>query len=365
MIICFWLRIIFVLKMADVLIIYASFGQGHKQAGLALSESVGAPCYDLLDFCPTVLKKLYSLSYIIITQHFHFLWRFLFFCTKKKCFCFCLDKIHRIIFSGFIKYLNENKPKVIITTHFFPPSLIAQVKSKLGIKVVSVITDLRVHPLWVNDYVDYYFVATSITEEDLIGLGVAKEKVISGFVPLRKGFLQDIAPEAAGEKFGLKMRRSVLFVSSIRGRFPYLKESINELLKDFNIFLIYGKNKKLKKFLEEFNSPNIKAFYFYKQIWELMSASFCLVTKPGGLTVFEGIYKKKAFIFTHYIPGHEKDNMDLLIEAGVAKFVTNKPELLEALNYFKEKYKDLRDYPFKVRDISIPLSNLIEEVINA
>ena len=351
--------------MSDILIVYASFGQGHKQAGLALRESLGAHCLDLLDFCPAFLKKLYSLSYIIITQNFHFLWKLLFFCTKKKYFCACLDKIHRIIFSGFISYLKKNKPKVIITTHFFPPSLVTQVKNELGIKVISVITDLRVHPLWVNNCIDYYFAATAVTEKDLINLGVSKEKIFSGFVPLRKGFLQSTSLKTVNEKFGLKMRPSVLFVSSIRGKFPYLKESINKILEDFNIFLIYGKNKKLKKFLDRLNSPNIKLFDFHKQIWELMSASFCLVTKPGGLTVFEGIYKKKAFIFTHYIPGHEKENMDLLIETGVAKFVSNKFELLEALNYFKEKYNDFKNYPFEVKDMSVPLNRLIKDLTNA
>ena len=35
------------------------------------------------------------------------------------------------------------------------------------------------------------------------------------------------------------------------------------------------------------------------------------------MTVFEGIYKTTPFVFTHYIPGQEKQNMDLLVEKGV------------------------------------------------
>ena len=188
---------------------------------------------------------------------------------------------------------------------------------------------------------------------------------LPGFVPLREGFLKAIPLESLRKKFYLGPRPSLIFVSSSRGRFPYLKKSIQILLKDFNIFFIYGRNLKLKKHLEKLNSPHIRLFSFYDKIWELIYASSLIVSKPGGMTIFEGLYKKKPFVFTHYIPGQEKGNMKLLIKEGIAKFVRGRKQLVKAIYYFNQISNKLRDnYPLEVKDIRKPLSSLIEKWSN-
>ena len=86
--------------------------------------------------------------------------------------------------------------------------------------------------------------------------------------------------------------------------------------------------------------------------WELFFLSSVIITKPGGLTVFEGIFMRKPFIFSHYIPGQEKGNMDVLIGNDVARFARNADELLDAVDYFKEKSTALMgDYPLRIGDI--------------
>ncbi len=348
--------------MAKIVIVYASFGEGHRRGAEALKYLPDALVCDLLNFTNPLLRKIYSLSYLIITQYFPFLWRILFFFAKIKLFSSCVDKINRSIFSSFFKYLEKRRPKIIIVTHFFPSSLISPIKKKINFKVISVITDLRVYPLWVAGCVDHYFAALEVTKQDLINLGVAKEKITVGFVPLREGFLKDIPRESLRKKFSLGARPSLIFVSSSRGRFPYLKKSIQILLKSFNIFLIYGRNLELKRRLERLNSPYIRLFSFYDEIWELICASSLIVSKPGGMTIFEGLYKKKPFVFTQYIPGQEKGNMKLLVEKGVARFARGGKQLIKAIYYFNETGSKLRDnYPIEVKDIRKPLSSLIEK----
>lgn len=351
--------------MAKILIVYASFGEGHKRGAQALNYLPEAHSCDLLNFTHPLLRKIYSLSYLAVTQHFPHFWRWLFFYTKKNFFSAWVDKINRKIFASFLKYLKDTRPEIIIVTHFFPSSLVETVKSKFNFKVISIITDLRVHSLWVSDCVDHYFAALEVTKGDLIGLGVDKNKVTAGYVPLREGFLKGISWELAHKKFDLSLRPTLFFVSSLSGKFPYLKKSIQILLKDFNIFIIYGKNKKLKKYLQNLNSPRIRFFSFYDKIWELFPASSVIVAKPGGMTIFEGLYMKKPFIFTHYIPGQEKENMDVLVSCGIAKLVRDRKELVEAVNQYSSKSGWLKDnYPLEVKDISKPLTELIQKWSN-
>jgi len=348
--------------MAEIVIVYASFGEGHKKGAEALKYLPDASICDLLDFANPLVRKIYSLGYLIITQYCSFLWRILFFFAKIKLFSSCVDKMNRLIFSLFFKYIKKKRPKIIIVTHFFPSNLILSIKDEMNFKVISVITDLRVHPLWVGGCVDHYFAALDVTRQDLINLGVGKDKITTGFVPLREGFLKDIPQESLRKKFSLDTRPSLFFVSSSRGRFPYLESLIRVLLESFNIFLIYGRNIKLKNRLERLNSPRIRFFSFYDEIWELICVSSLIVSKPGGMTIFEGLYKKKPFVFTHYIPGQEKGNMKLLIKQGIAKFARGGQQLIQAIHYFNDIGSKLRDnYPIEVKDIRKPLASLIEK----
>jgi len=352
--------------MDRILITYASFGEGHKSAAFALRDSLGSECHDLLDFTHPVLKHIYSKGYTIITHNFICIWRILYFFAKKNIFSFLLDRFHQRIFSSYIKHLKETKPKVIIVTQFFPASLIAAVKEELGIKIICIVTDLRVYPLWVNKFIDYYFTTLDITKKDLYDLGVAPSKVVSGYTPIRKGFIEKTPKSDLYKKFGLKEKPTILFMASSRGKLPYLKAVLPDLLDDFNLFIIYGRNKRLKKYLQNLNSPNIRYFSFYAEIWDLISLSSIIVTKPGGLTVFEGIYKHKPFIFTTYIPGQEKENMDVLIKAGIARFIHSKSQFIKAVEHFQKKEVSLNDnYPFEIDDIHEIISEAIEKLANA
>jgi processive 1,2-diacylglycerol beta-glucosyltransferase len=239
------------------------------------------------------------------------------------------------------------------------------VKKDLGFKLVSVITDLRVHSLWVAGCIDHYFTALKITKSDLINLGVSQEKVTCGFVPVRAGFLRRDSRESLAKKFKLDSRPSIIFVSFPRGRFPYLRKSIQVLEDSFNIFIIYGSNRGLKRRLEKLGSARIRFFPFYDEIWELFRLSSVIISKPGGMTVFEGLCMKKSFVFTHYIPGQEAANMELLVKGGVARFARIGKELVDAVNYYNEKADSRKDnYPFEVNDVIEPLSALIERWSN-
>jgi len=350
--------------MVDLLIVHASFGQGHKKAACALGECYHCDCYDLLNFTHSLIGKIYSSNYITITQRFPFLWRGFVFFSKNKIFRLLLNNFHKIIFSAFIKFVKRNKPKTVIVTHFFPAGLLESLRKKLKMQIITVVTDLRVHPVWINENSDYYITALDQTRDDLIRLGVNRQKILSGFAPLRLGFLKPTPQrvEHLSGKFTFSDRPAILFLSSLRGEFPFLIDSIKELTEKYNLFIICGNNSKLKEYLEELNSPHIQFFSYCENIWELMSQSFAIVGKPGGLTVFEGIYKKTFFIFTHFIPGQEEANMDLLIEAGVAKFAKTKEELIKGIAYFDKNKKNIVDgYPLMLNSADIAINKLIKK----
>lgn len=346
--------------MDKVLVVHAGFGEGHKIAALSLKNWLGASDKDLLEFCPAPLRGLYGQGYTFITNHFPLIWKALFSSTKNSSINHVLNAINRCIFSSFLRHIRELKPKVIVTTHFFPIPLLIFLKKELNFKIISIVTDFRVHPLWINRGVDRCFVAGQLGKKDLLEFGIEEEKIHCGFVPLREGFLKEEDSSKIRDDFRFDDKPCLLFVSSIRGRFPFIREAIEHYRDDFNIIVIYGRNKRLKKYLESLKSEGLVFFPFYERMWELFSLASIVITKPGGLTVFEGVYKHKPFIFTHYIPGQEEANMKILIEKDVGRLTQDKEQFMEAVDYFYKKKKNLdNNYPIKVEDIRAALQESI------
>lgn len=367
LIICLSPPIIYANIMDKILIVYASFGEGHKRAAISLEGSLGAPCVDLLDFAPGFIKTLYRYLYMSVTEHFGGFWWFIFSVNKNIVFRELTERIQEFLFFPFFNYLRKTKPAVVVTTHFFPQSFIFLVKKflKIDIKVISVVTDMRAHPLWFDRGVNLYFVACDEAKQDLITLGVDADKIKSGYVALREGFLKDEPEELLRKKFSLDNKPCILCMSSLRGKFPLLEELIGHCKDEFNIFVIYGRNKELKKYLEGLNLPSVKPLSFYDAIWEIFQLSSVIITKPGGMTIFEGMYKKKPFIFMRYIPGHEKQNMQLMIKEGIGRLVNDEQELIEAIRYFKQQAQTLHaNYPVTLYDIRPALKEAIAKMLS-
>ena len=133
--------------------------------------------------------------------------------------------------------------------------------------------------------------------------------------------------------------KALLFFSSNIGNIPFIERVTPLLDKEFDIFVIYGKNKKLRKILRKF--PSLKLFPYYKNIWEIMKLSLAIITKPGGVTISEAIYLKKPLIFTYLIGGQEEENYSLLERWGIAFKVRSWEELIEKIEYIKNNYSQI------------------------
>ncbi|MFH1771416.1 MAG: hypothetical protein ABH872_01210 [Candidatus Omnitrophota bacterium] len=345
------------------LLIHASFGEGHKRAANCLKSFLEADCYDLLDFCHPLIAKLYSFGYIFATGRFCFLWKFIFFLSSNSKVINFMSWAHAGIFANFFKFISRHRPDVVICTHFFPLPLLASLKRRFPFLIGCIVTDLGVHPLWVNKSVDSYFVAHTETRESLVKLGIKEDKIICGFVPLREGFIKEQPEQNIRKKLCIGEKPCIVFVSSLRGSFPFLLGVICDLKEDFHIIVIYGRNKELLKALKKMNYPSLSYYQSYENIWEIFSISSVIVTKPGGLTVFEGLYKKKPFVFTHYIPGQEETNMDFLIAHGLARYAHDRTALVESIRSLSHISSTLsKNYPVEVKDIRIALGEFINRL---
>lgn len=345
----------------DCIIIHANCGEGHLKAAQAISGHFGFESIDMLDFSHPLIRKIYSQGYRFVVKHLVFVWAMLFESARFKFIRAIVDRMHFVLFHRLDVYLRENKPKIVILTHFFPTSFITRLKSLYGIKIITIVTDFCVHPLWINEKVDFYLVATIATRDELISKGVRVEKIKVTGLPLRDGFREPCDVEQIRKDLSFDAKPIVFIFSSTQGNTPHLKRILTELIEDFNFIVIYGTNIKSKKLINTLNSNSIKGFPYYERIWELMSVSFAMITKPGGLTTSEGLYKRKPFLFTHFIWGQEKGNLDMVVKLGVGFYTPTFKKIKETLFYLIKNPDLYKNFKLDGEDIFSCIENLTRD----
>ncbi len=351
------------MKRNNLVVVYASCGQGHKKAAEAIKEYFSCPCLDILDYTHPLFKFLFSEGYRFISRQLRWLWTVIYMVSKVYLFRTFFSPFAYLIFSPFIRFMRIEKPMYIITTHFFLLDVAVYLKNSFETKIVTVVTDLGVHPLWVSPYVDKYLVAMEESKEELLRMGVSGKNIeVTGF-PLRKGFRQKLDRDILKKKFFSDDKPTLLILSSSEGDIPYLDRMLKNLPEHFNLLVIYGSNnRRAGRLLSEFSSSSVRGFPYYEKIWELIEVADVVVTKPGGLTVFESLFKGKPLVFTHFIPGQEERNKELVVQKGWGWYVRSFEELLQVLERMANEGCG-QDNPFygKGEDVFLHIKGFIDE----
>ena len=82
-----------------------------------------------------------------------------------------------------------------------------------------------------------------------------------------------------------------------------------------------------------------------------MDASDVIISKPGGLTVTESIYKRLPILIPFVIPGQETENSKLLVSRNCALRIDKISDVNNIVN-------DLIDHPEKLETMKANLSLL-------
>lgn len=318
------------MKRFDVLILTASFGNGHNSATQALIEKIenlfpdiGVESADLFDITTPKFKTYLSSTYDRLTKTHVPMYNHLYHVRNSK--NHAIDELAlKLYYRKFEKYLALRTPKVIISV--FPTcALFAthyQSKALKPIKTVTVITDVVANWEWVHEGTDMYFVPASVVKQDLIEKGVNKDSVYVTGVPVREAFK---APAGLTQT-----KKRVLIMASQMGKSSFPKSLIQSFGRSPYVYtLVTGKNKELYDKLNQMVLPqNVGLIGFSHQVSELMKRSDLLITKPGGATIFEAIESNLPMLLRPSSVGQEKFNVDFVIHNGLGDTFENDWEML-------------------------------------
>ena len=369
-----------------ILILSATFGDGHKQVAKAISEAVeytlpnASPI--ILDIMEWIHPYLYPVSLFVYKRgikRFPQVYSYFYKKTRvKNSFSTKLNSLFTFGLQTMLEVIQRIKPRVVVSTYPFAAGIISKLKEQglINIPAVTIITDYTDHSYWVHPYTDLYIVGSNQVRDRLISQGIEDDKIKDTGIPVRQRFIESQPRELLLEKYGMRSNKFTIlimgggdgFIGKGRSTFRAL-ESVSQTLQ---LIIVCGRNKKLKKQLElelKDYKHDVLLLGFCENIQELMAISDLMITKPGGVTTSEALAMGLPLLIYHPLPGQEEDNAEFLWKSGLAFLAKTENDLILKIESILNDSRDLKSMqqmtePYQTRTSSFDALNVIVQAIN-
>lgn len=302
-----------------VLILSASYGAGHTQAGKALVEHLEAAGHttvhrDILSFIPAHQADLLRNPYAWLVRFFPRAYGTVYKNLQKPMYITVFKRLYRPFFWLYarrvLRYIEMQQPDTIVCTQFTASELLDYLISKgndLPPYWVCV-TDYAYHPMWKASGAKGYLLAAPEVKQLFSEAEIPASMLHVTGIPVRPVFSKT-------PKDSMKRTHITIMLGGEGFAAPF--DVVRQLTLDYPntpIYIIAGKNKRLKKaFTRKFKSqPNIHTLGWVNTVEEYMRKSLFVVTKTGGLTTTECLVTNTPLYPIDPIPGQESDNYNFL-----------------------------------------------------
>ena len=338
----------------NIYVTYCMYGNGHFSAAKAIanyldknkSEEYNVFFVDGIEEASKVMDTFFRTAYSNMQTYSPKLWGDIFKISEKGILNKIVEEQPYLKIDRINKIFEGNKPDYIIATHPFLTNLFVKLKEKgkIDSEISVVITDYEAHKSWYlpSENISKYFIPSIKIKEEL---DIKKEEKIITY------FCNGISIS----KKNLKKVENDLI-------------KISDILKEYQIICISGKNakmyEKLEVIIEKNKMKNVKLIAFTKRAKELMYMSEVVFTKPGGLTVAECLAMGTPIMITMYIPGQEEGNVRYIEDNKAGEFVNteNIEEICHKIKNEPEYIKELSKNALAIGNIK-STQKIIENMI--
>jgi len=310
--------------MKRILILTASFGEGHNTAARSVAQGILAVSggdAEVLVFDPysktnPKFNRMIQVGYSVMINRYPKIWNLTFSVLSQPGLLEKMLPTMGALETAIRELWREFRPDLVVSTYpvfsFFVDRLR---KAHLGFRepFVMVVTDsTRINSAWYRCWSDQFVVPDESTMQVLIQGGVPPERIQALGFPVSLEF-EKVQPLSAEAKPPWK----VLYMPSTRK--GWALRAVQEILKIPNVELtiLTAKNAALRAQLDESGlsaKANVNVLGWTDQMPHLMAASHVFIGKAGGAVVQEALAAQCPFIISHVVPGQEEGNMDLILD---------------------------------------------------
>lgn len=352
-------------KTPKIMILYASYGDGHYQASKAIEagfRSKGVSEVILLDLMAEAHPVLNGLTKFVYLQSFKTLpsiygWVYNF--TKEmQPETSLLGVINSFGINKLQQLIDKVQPDLII--HTFPQIAMPRLFKKTGksLPLVNVVTDFDLHGRWIHPDVDRYYVATDDLKQEMIDRGIPHDRILVSGIPLKPDFVPEQIAETEALSHLDPSKKTILLMAGAYGVMGGIRDISATILASgrYQIVAVCGKNEELYRGLNEAfgSSPNFHLFSYVNQVAAFMRASDGIITKPGGITLSEALACRLPIFLYRPVPGQELNNALYLKNKGIARIANNPRSLAAQIDALLTNESDLSDLIEKIENLRKP-----------
>lgn len=322
----------------SILIVSASIGAGHDGAAAEIGrQATAAGCsverVDFLDLFPLGIGHLLRAGYRLQLRAAPATWGWLLSrlvsgaghrwaarlasrLTRKRLLAACQDR-----------------PDLTISTYPLASQALSALRLRGGLRtpVVTFLTDMSVHPLWVAPGVDTHLALHDIAGAAARELGARDLRVVGPAVSPSFTPVTPASRCAERERFHLPSGEALCLVVAGSWGVGDIASTVAELLDSGLVtpVVVCGRNASLLRRLRAM--PGVTALGWVDDMPGLMHACDLVVQNAGGLTSLEARRCGLPVLTYRSLPGHGLTNSRALESAGWAGWARDSDELILAL----------------------------------
>ncbi len=319
--------------MKSLLILTASFGEGHNAAARNLQEAitVKSPQSNVL-LSDVFLDAYGSFSrfaekgYLAVINRLPQFWQKAFEILDRTRFLERHIGIYGAAARRLARLIAERQPSVVISTYPGCNHLLDFVyrrRLKRPFRMVTIITDsLTINSVWYRAHSDFFLVANETTADVLLKAGIPKQKILAFGFPVPRIFASLDGSRHVPPQDG---HWQILYViNSGRHMAPEIVRRLLEM-DDVHLAVTTGRDEDLARRISLVSAAagrKVDVFGWTPDMPRLMAESHLLISKAGGATVQETLAAKTPMIITQIVPGQEEGNARLILEGRAGALAT-------------------------------------------
>ena len=349
-----------------ILILTASFGEGHNSAARGMRDGLARVAPNLAD---VELRDLFAevygpinefvrRSYLALLNSAPRAWGIVYRWLDRKTDYDTEFRRFTRLKSHFAPLLADFRPDMIVCSFPGYANVLQEIFGpERHCKCVVVVTDsITINASWYRSPADYFLVANEQSASVLRSVGVAPEKIkIFGF-PVSPKFA-DLTDDRSLSSNNSKPRVLQMIHAATRGA-PELAGLLAKL--DVDLTVTIGHADKLRPAIEAATDGHaVKIVGWTDQLPRMLHDSHLLIGKAGGATVQETIAAGCPMIINHVVGGQEEGNARLIVESNSGVIALSSREVVAQVERaFANEAKQWREWAGNISKLSRPRAAL-------
>lgn len=324
-----------------ILILTARMGAGHDGVARELAARVGelghdAEVADVWDLQPPGSGRLVTAFYRFMIRRAPWLYELIYRIwlrpppARRRA---PLSPATRWAERRLLKVVAETDPVAVVTTFHLGTQMLGDLRERgaLGIPAVSYCVDFAAHGLWVNPGVDANFCLHPAQADRLAAQGARGLRFTGPLVPER--FHPRPGTRAAARRYlGIGADEKVVLVlagSWGAGRIDRTLQALQRI-GGYRTVVVTGSNAVLFRRLRH-AFPDVVVLGWVDHMEDVLAAADVVVENAGGLSAMEALAAGLPVVSYLPIPGHGRQNVEAMAEAGISVYARSEDDLAARL----------------------------------